>query len=85
MKDRVVSRVMLDDDGISFLFGPWGAVASAKAAEQIESGARKYFVHLPDGFLAEIRVIERDGVKRFHADAPGSDADALAGVPTLGG
>jgi hypothetical protein len=85
VKDRIVSRVMLDDDGISFLFGPWGAVASAQAAEQIERGVGKYFVHLPDGFLAEIRVVDRDGIKRFHADLPDSGANALAGVPTLGG
>jgi hypothetical protein len=75
---------MLDDDGISFLFGPWGAVASEKAAEQIETGARRYFVHLRDGFLAEIRVVETDGVKRFHAERPDTGTDALADVPTLG-
>jgi hypothetical protein len=76
---------MLDDDGISFLFGPWGAVASARAAEQIESGARRYFVLLPDGFLAEIQVVHHDGGTRFRAQCPDSNADALARVPALGG
>jgi hypothetical protein len=84
VKDRVVSRLLLDDeDEISYLFGPWGAVASSQAAEQIQTGAGRYFVLLHDGFLAEVRVVEGEGRRHFHADCGGSPTNGLDEVPKL--
>jgi hypothetical protein len=80
-----VSRLMLDqEDEISFLFGPWGAVASATAIEQIRSGGRKYFVRLPDGTKTEIQVIESAGAKRLYARCGWTAANGLDDVPTIG-
>jgi hypothetical protein len=76
---------MLDqDDEISFLFGPWGAVASATAIEQIQSGAREYFVRLRNGTKTQILVVERAGSKRLHAGREWRAANDLDGVPTIG-
>ena len=76
---------MLDQEGeISFLFGPWGAVASGNAIEQIQSGARKYFVRLPDETRTEIQVVGLAGAKRLHANCGWSAANGLDHVPTIG-
>jgi hypothetical protein len=69
---------MLDEhEEISYLLGPWGAVRSAKAAEQIESAERKYFVLMPDGFLAEVRVTVEEGARAFRTAGVGVALDHL--------
>jgi hypothetical protein len=76
---------MLDqEDEVSFLFGPWGAVASAKAIEQIQSGARKYFVRLHDGVRIDIQVIESAESKRLFASCGTTTANRLDEIPTIG-
>lgn len=50
---RPVLRQTRDETGrVAFLFGAWGAVASATAIEQIEVGACTYFVRLHNGDVA---------------------------------
>ena len=56
---RAVLRHTCDERGaIAFLFGEWGAVASATAIEQIEVGACSYFLPLPRGAVAIFQPVE---------------------------
>jgi hypothetical protein len=59
---RPVLRHTCDESGrIAFLFGAWGAVASATAIEQIEVGACSYFVQLRGGGVATFEPMYIDG------------------------
>jgi hypothetical protein len=76
---------MLDENNeISYLLGPWGAVRSAKAAAQIDEAERKYFVLMPDGFLAEIRVTVEEGARCFRTVGVGISLDCLDLVAQMG-
>jgi hypothetical protein len=66
MDIRAVLRHTCDEHGaIAFLFGEWGAVASATAIEQIEVGACSYFLPLPRGAVAVFQPVEKNGTREL--------------------
>ncbi|HEY1532217.1 MAG TPA: hypothetical protein VGF80_15470 [Galbitalea sp.] len=72
--ERVVLRVMCDERGeISFLFGPWGAIDSAEAIRQIDSGERYFTLQRPDGSREPIEVSGAGEYKRLSTYAHGAE------------
>jgi hypothetical protein len=72
--ERVVLRLMCDERGdISFLFGPWGAVDSAAAIRQIQTGERCYTLQRPDGSRAPIEIVDLGTFQRLGAFTHGME------------
>lgn len=83
--NRVVLRLMCDERGdISFLFGPWGAIASADAIRQIEAGERTYTLQQQDGSRAPLVAVGTGGDKRLRARATGAEPFVLARASRIG-
>jgi hypothetical protein len=72
---RPVLRHTCDERGaIAFLFGEWGAVASATAIEQIEVGACSYFLPLPRGAVAIFQPVDTGFAKELGLFATSGEA-----------
>jgi hypothetical protein len=71
------------ENEISFLFGPWGAVNQAEAIREIESGERSYTLQLQDGSRAALETIGSGESKRLCAYAYGTGLLSLENAPQL--